>query len=45
MNASTPGEIDAAFATLPQARAGAVLVSSETFFVTRLEQVVALAAR
>jgi hypothetical protein len=31
MNASTPGEIDAAFATLPQARAGALLVRSETF--------------
>jgi putative ABC transport system substrate-binding protein len=45
LNASTTGEIDAAFATLPQARPGALLISSESFFFNRHEQLVALAAR
>jgi putative tryptophan/tyrosine transport system substrate-binding protein len=45
LDASTPGEIDAAFAALRQRRAGALLVSSGTFFTTRRQQIVALAAR
>jgi len=43
--ASTPGEIDAAFATLRQRRAGALLVGSGTFFPSRRQQIVTLAAR
>ena len=45
LNAGTVGEIDSAFATLPQARVDALLISSEFFFATRKEQLVALAAR
>jgi putative ABC transport system substrate-binding protein len=45
LNASTPGEIDGAFATLPQVRPGALLISSESFFFSRVEQLVALVAR
>jgi putative ABC transport system substrate-binding protein len=45
LNASTVAEIDAAFATLAQARPGALLTSSESFFTDRREQIVALAAR
>jgi putative ABC transport system substrate-binding protein len=45
INASTVGEINTAFANLARDRAGALLVSSETFFATRREQLVALAAR
>jgi putative tryptophan/tyrosine transport system substrate-binding protein len=45
LNVSTPGEIDAAFATLRQRRAGALLVGPGTFITTRRQQVVALAAR
>jgi putative ABC transport system substrate-binding protein len=44
-HASTPGEIDAAFATLRQRRAGALLVGSGTFFPSRRQQIVTLAAR
>jgi putative ABC transport system substrate-binding protein len=44
-HASTPGEIDAAFATLRQRRAGALLVGSGTFFSSRRQQIVTLAAR
>ena len=44
LNASTIGEIDAAFATLPQARIDALLISSEAFLSSRYEQIVALAA-
>jgi putative ABC transport system substrate-binding protein len=44
LNASTIGEIDAAFATLPQARIDALLISSEYFLSSRYEQLVALAA-
>src|SRR5215831_5177808 len=40
-----PGEIDAAFATLRQRRAGALLVGSGTFFPSRRQQIVTLAAR
>jgi putative tryptophan/tyrosine transport system substrate-binding protein len=45
LNASTVGEIDAAFATFRQAQAGALLVSTEAFLNSRAEQIVALATR
>ena len=41
----TDREIDAAFASLVQARTGALLVGSDAFFNSRIEQIVALAAR
>jgi putative tryptophan/tyrosine transport system substrate-binding protein len=45
LNASTPSEIDAAFATLRQRRAGALLVGGDPFLSSRRQQIVALAAR
>jgi putative ABC transport system substrate-binding protein len=45
LNASNPGEIDAAFAALRQLRAGALLIVGGTFFTSRRQQIVALAAR
>jgi len=45
LRATTDLEIDAAFAALSQIRAGALVVSSNAFFNTRREQIVALAAR
>jgi ABC-type uncharacterized transport system substrate-binding protein len=45
LNASTEGEINTAFASLPQLRAGALLVGTSDFFRRRSEQLVALAAR
>src|SRR5262249_5503832 len=45
LNASTIGEIDAAFEALVQVKAGAILISAETFFFFRREQIIALAAR
>jgi putative ABC transport system substrate-binding protein len=44
LKAGTEREIDAAFATLQDLRAGAVIVSPEPFFNGRREQLVALAA-
>jgi putative ABC transport system substrate-binding protein len=44
LNASTAGEIDAAFATFAQARPGALLIGGETFLSSRREQIIALAA-
>jgi putative ABC transport system substrate-binding protein len=45
LNASTIEEIDTAFATCAQVRTGALLISADAFFVSRREQIVALAAR
>jgi putative ABC transport system substrate-binding protein len=45
LNASSPSEVEKAFATLVQQRAGALLVSGESFFTTQRDQIVALAAR
>jgi putative ABC transport system substrate-binding protein len=45
LNSSTEGEINAAFAMLPQLRLGALLVGTSNLFSRRREQVVALAAR
>jgi putative tryptophan/tyrosine transport system substrate-binding protein len=42
---ATEGEIDSAFASLVQARTGALLVPDEIFFNDRIAQLVALAAR
>ena len=44
-NASGPSEIEMAFADLVQQRADALLVSSDGFFLTHPDQIVALAAR
>jgi putative ABC transport system substrate-binding protein len=44
LKASTDPEIDAAFVSLAQARTGALLVSADAFFTTRIERVTALAA-
>jgi putative ABC transport system substrate-binding protein len=45
LKASTEGEIDAAFPTLVQRHADALLVTTEPFFNSRREQLVALASR
>jgi ABC-type uncharacterized transport system substrate-binding protein len=45
LKAETDSEIDAAFASLVQARAGALFVSGDLIFNNRIEQLVALAAR
>jgi len=45
LKASTESEIDAAFASLVQLQAGALLVGADPFFNSRREMLVALAAR
>jgi putative ABC transport system substrate-binding protein len=45
LHAATEGEIDSAFASLTQARIGALLVPDDIFFNDRITQLVALAAR
>jgi putative ABC transport system substrate-binding protein len=45
LHASTASEIDAAFETLGDVRAGALLVSADLYLVTRRQQFVALTAR
>jgi putative ABC transport system substrate-binding protein len=44
LSASTEGEIDTAFATLVQRQAGAILIDAGSFFGSRRNQLVALAA-
>ena len=45
LKASTDSEIDAAFVTLAQTRAGGLVVAADPFFNSRREKLVALAAR
>ena len=45
LNAQSVGEIDAAFATIVQSRAGALLIGNSILFNNRRRQVPALAAR
>src|SRR5262245_38247944 len=45
LNASTPSEIDAAFAAMRQRRPNALFVAGDPFFSSRRQQIVALAAR
>jgi putative ABC transport system substrate-binding protein len=45
LNASSPSEIEAAFATQLQQKARAILVGSDIFFVVQGDQIIALAAR
>ena len=45
LQASTDSELNSAFATLAQLRAGGLVISSDSFFFTRNAQLAALAAR
>jgi putative ABC transport system substrate-binding protein len=45
LRASTDSELNSAFATLAQLRAGGLVISSDAFFYTRTAQLAALAAR
>jgi putative ABC transport system substrate-binding protein len=44
LSASTPNEIEAAFATLVRERAGGLLINNDAFFAGRRDQFIALAA-
>jgi putative ABC transport system substrate-binding protein len=45
LNAGSPTEIDEAFATLVRQQAGALLVGADIYFLSRNDQILALAAR
>jgi putative ABC transport system substrate-binding protein len=45
ISASSPSEIEAAFATLVEQQAGALLIGGDTYFDSQSDQIVALAAR
>jgi len=45
LKASTESQIDSAFASLVQLKAGGLVVDADAFFIVRREQIVALAAR
>jgi len=45
LHASTPSEIGGAFETLANLRAGALVVSADTYLLSRRQQIVAMAAR
>lgn len=45
LNATTPSEIEAAFATAVQQRVGALVVASGAFFINQRAQLIGLAAR
>jgi putative tryptophan/tyrosine transport system substrate-binding protein len=45
LNASSASEIDAAFATMRERRAGALLIGADPFLSSRSQQIIALAAR
>jgi putative ABC transport system substrate-binding protein len=45
LHASSDREIDAAFATMVQQHAGALLIEGDPFFASRLDQLVALSRR
>jgi putative ABC transport system substrate-binding protein len=45
LHASAEHDLDTAFASLPQLRAGGLVIGSDAFFTSRANQIVALAAR
>jgi len=45
LRASAASDIDAAFATLPEERAGALIVAGDSFFESRFQKILALAAQ
>jgi putative ABC transport system substrate-binding protein len=45
LNASSDSEIDSAFAAAVEQRASALIIGADSFFLSRRDQIVALAAR